>query len=134
MFVAVGARLPPRLPEDLVAAEEGEVDGAGVVTSRLDVRSLLPRPVLVVADRQEDLVLQDLAAAAVGVDTGEVADVVPVLLQPAHHRVLGVEQPVLGRGLDRVEGPVVADLVRATGSFVAAGAVAPYRLLPPQRL
>ena len=53
------------------------------------------RPVLVVADRQERLVLEQLGAAAVGVDAGEVADVVAVALEPAHHRVLGVEQAVL---------------------------------------
>ena len=38
------------------------------------------------------------AAAAVGVDAGGVADVVAVALEPADHRVLGVEDEVLGRG------------------------------------
>ena len=36
---------------------------------------------------------QQLAAAPVGVDAGGVADVVAVGLQPADHRVLGVEEP-----------------------------------------
>ena len=37
------------------------------------------------------LCLQDLGRRAVGVDAGEVADVVAVGLEPADHRVLGVE-------------------------------------------
>ena len=40
------------------------------VAGRLDVGALRARPVLVVADRQEDLVLEQLGAAAVGVDAG----------------------------------------------------------------
>ena len=59
-------------------------------------------PVLVVADRQEDLVVEDLGPATVGVDAGEVADVVAVALEPAHHRVLGVEERVLGEWSPRV--------------------------------
>ncbi len=110
---AVDAVFPAGLPEDLVAAEEGEVDAR--FARRFHVLALLRRPVLVVAHRQVGLVLEDLIAAAVGVDTGEVADVVAVALQPADHRVLGVERRVLGGRAADGEGTVVADLVRPAG-------------------
>ena len=61
------------------------------VAGRLDVRALGARPVLVVADGQEGLVLADLGAEPVAVDAREVGDVVAVALQPADHRVLAVE-------------------------------------------
>ena len=61
---AVDARLPARLPEDLVAAEEGQVHAGGA--RRLDVGALAARPVLVVADREERLVLEQLGAAPIG--------------------------------------------------------------------
>ena len=120
------AVLPARLPEDLVAAEERQVHAG--VARRLDVRALGTRPVLVVAYRQEGPVLADLGAEAVAVDVREVRDVVAVALQPAHHRVLGVEDPVLGGVLARGERPVVADLVgpprrRARVEAVAAVSV-----------
>ena len=72
-----------------------------------------PDQVLVVADRQEDLVVEDLRAVPVGVDAAEVADVVAVGLEKPHHRVLGVEHRVLGRGAAHRERAVVADLVGA---------------------
>ena len=101
--------LPARLPEDLVAAEEGEVHAR--VARRLDVRALRARPVLVVADGKEDPVVADQSAAPVGIDAGRVADVVPVALQPADHRVLGVEHRVLGRRATRRDRTVVADRI-----------------------
>ena len=103
--------LPARLPEHLVAGEEAEVHARGA--RRLDVGALWTGPVLVVADGEEDLVLEQLGAAPIGVDAGRVADVVAVALEPAHHRVLGVEDPVLGPGAADGERPVVADLVGA---------------------
>ena len=124
---SAGARFPAGLPVDLVATEEGEVDP--VVARGLDVVALLGRPVLVVAHRHEGLVLQELAAAAGGVDTGEVADVVAVALEPAEHRVLGVEEPVLDRSAPGDEGAVVAHLVGVPGTRVeAVAAVAVVRL------
>ena len=57
--------------------------------------------------------LEQLGAAPIGVDAGGVADVVPVALEPAHHRVFGVEDPVLGPGAAGRDRPVVADLVGA---------------------
>ena len=54
----------------------------------------------------------------------EVADVVAVGLEPPHHRVLGVEDPILGRRPTRGERPVVADLVGAAGGVADVEAVA----------
>ena len=108
---AVDAVLPAGLPEDLVPAEEGEVDPGG--PRGLDVGPLPARPVLVVSHREERGVLEQLGAASVGVDPRCVADVVAVGLQPADHGVLGVEDPVLVGVSPRGEGPVVADLVGA---------------------
>ncbi len=55
------------------------------------------------------------APFAIRIDVGEVADVVAIALEPADHRVLGVEQPVLGRRIAGRERPVVADLVGVSG-------------------
>src|SRR5207237_9484932 len=63
---AVDAVLPADLPEGLVADEEGEVDAG--VAGRLDVGALRPRPVFVMADRQEHFVVADQVAVAVAVD------------------------------------------------------------------
>src|SRR6201999_1752385 len=95
-------------------AEEGEVD-AGVARAG-DVGALLAGPVLVVPGGHEDLVVADEPAVAVGVDAALVADVVAVALEPADHRDLGVEDPVLP-ALDAARGerPVVADLGGARG-------------------
>jgi hypothetical protein len=39
--------------------------------------------------------LQQLGATPIGVDARRVADIVAVALEPAHHRILGVEQVAL---------------------------------------
>ena len=119
---AVDAVLPARLPEDLVAAEEGEA-GAGVARGG-DVVALAGGPVLVVADRDEGVVFGDLGPEAVAVDPGEVADVVAVSLDEADQRRGGVEDPVLGGGAAAGEGAVVADLVGAAGRRPRVEAVA----------
>jgi hypothetical protein len=72
-----------------------------------------------VADREERLVVLQLGAAAGAVDVGEVADVVPVLLEEADHRVLVVHRRVAGRVVRGRERPVVADLVAAADDAVA---------------
>ena len=117
----VDAVFPAGLPEDLVAAEEGEVDPR--FPRRFDVRPLRARPVLVVAHREKDFVVEDLAAAAIGVNAGEVADVVAVALEPAHHRVLSVEGGVLSAAAPRRQRPVVADLVGAPRIFSGVAGV-----------
>ena len=54
--------------------------------------ALAARPVLVVTDRQERLVLEQISRRSRSrVDAGEVADVEAVRFEPPHHRVLGVE-------------------------------------------
>src|SRR6185503_16633262 len=118
----------PRLPEHFVAAEERQVD-AGVARA-LDVGALLPRPVLVVADREERLRRDGTrqadgaaAAEAIGVDAGPVLRVVAVGLEPADHRVFAVEQPAALVVIARVERTVVADLRRAGRARVVARAV-----------
>ena len=60
--VRVRCRLPPNLPVLAVAGEEDEA-GTGVTGGGGGV-ALGPGPVLVVAHRDEDLVLRDLVAPA----------------------------------------------------------------------
>ncbi len=114
---AVDARFPTHLPIDFVAAQEGEVD-AGVARG-LYVVALLRRPVLVVADRHEDLAVQQLRAGTVGVDAGDVVDVVAVLLEPADRRIFDGEDEVLRASREaavtRDDRAVVADGARASG-------------------
>ena len=118
---AVEAWLPARLPEHLVAAEEREVDAG--VARRFDVRALIRRPVLVVADREVNPVPLDQRRAGVGIDAGEVAHVVAVGFEPAEHRVFGVEQPALGIVIACIERAVVADLHAAGRAAVIAAGV-----------
>ena len=98
---AVDAVLETGLPECLVAAEEGQVDA--LVARGLDVRPLAGRPVLVVTDRQERLVLLEVVdAQTVGVNTRQIADVVAVRFQEADHRILGVpDEAALAEAVDR---------------------------------
>ena len=64
-------------------------------------------------------------AGAMAVDTRDVGDVVAVGLEPAHHRVLGVEDPILPVvHRPGVERPVVADLVRTAVRRAGVQAVA----------
>ena len=81
---------------------------------RLDVRALVCRPVLVVSNRHEHVVLLEPAdGPGVDVAAADVGHVVPVLLQPPHHRELGVEERVLRRVAPSRERPVVAHFVGA---------------------
>ena len=70
------------------------------VARRFDVRALRRRPVLVVPDREENLVFAQLGSPAIGINAGRVADVVSVGLEPPEHRIFRVEQPVFRRVLD----------------------------------
>ncbi len=68
--------------------------------------------------------LADQSAEAVAVNAGEVADVIAVSLQPAHHRILRIEEPILTAiHAARTEWPVVADLVGATAGTRACALV-----------
>src|SRR5581483_2297254 len=121
---AVDAGLPAGLPEELVAAEEGEMDAG--IAGGLNVGALRAGPVLVVAHGEEDLMVLDQRALPIAVHPTRVGDVVAVRLQPAHHRVLPVEQRVglAGAAGERAgaEGAIVADLVGPAGLDAAAGA------------
>ena len=44
---------------------------------------------------RKSFMIADQLRPTVAVDTGEVADVVPIGLQPPDHRILGVEEPIL---------------------------------------
>ena len=90
-FRTIRARLPARLPEHLVAAEEGEVHSAG--SRRLHAGTLIPGPVLVVADGKKGLVVGQQSTAGGGVQPTDVTEVISVRLEPANHRVLAVHQP-----------------------------------------
>ena len=103
-----------------------------------NVRALPGRPVLVVAARHEDLVVEQQRACAVDVGLARVADVVAVLLEEPDHRVLRppdlrllLPVRIVGRNLERA---VVGDL---EGTLVAAGVarwaerVAPVQAVAP---
>ena len=82
--------LPAGLPVDFVAAPEEQVDAG--VARRLDIGALVAGPVLVVADRDERLVvLQVVGPEPVGVDAGDVGDVVSVLLEPVDRSIVRAE-------------------------------------------
>src|SRR5262249_8033806 len=115
----------------------------------LDVRALLPGPVLVVASRKEHLVLLDCRrGAGLGhVNATGVAHVIPVLLQEADHWVFGVHEPaasagsagyprpVVGHrggtriGLGGPRGAVAAALVKVVASSAGPGVVGLPRLV-----
>src|SRR5205823_5912005 len=119
-MAGIDAALPSRFPKHLVPAEKREMDRVGrAVSGSLDVGALLARPILVVPDGEEDFMFQDFGAAQIAICAGEVADVVPLLLEPPHHRVFAVEHPILGGVLASVERPVVADLIRTAGGRIA---------------
>src|SRR5262249_28520988 len=123
---AVDAVLPARLPKAFIPTEKRQADAG--VAGGLDVGALVGRPVFVVAHRQEDLVVLDLAAPAGAVHVGKVADVVAVGLQPADHGILGVEdvieaaEAIAARAV--IERTVVAHLVGPADAAIAdVGAV-----------
>ena len=116
------------LPVDLIPAEEREIH-AGIARGLHSV-TLLLRPVLVVPDREECLMLEELGGAEAGVEVRRVADVVAVALEPADHGVFGGEEPVLLVAATSGERTVVAELLgvhaggsRAVGVVPAVGVV-----------
>jgi len=87
---AVGGWLKANLPVRRIRTEEAQVH-AGVASGRGRVEHLL-RPVFVVGDGEEGLVIQERTTTGVGVDVGGVRDVITVPLQPAHHVDLAVRE------------------------------------------
>src|SRR6266516_4487821 len=72
----------PHLPGDVIRAQEGEIDSA--VPGRRG-RVVHPhRPVLIVAGRDEAVVIEQAGAGQVGVDVRGVGDIVALLLEPGH--------------------------------------------------
>ena len=92
---AVDARLPARLPEHFVAAEEREVQAVVARRSRRCARWPLDQYSSWPTDRNALWFagFRIVAPLPIRVDAADVADVVAVRLEPAHHRVFGVEQP-----------------------------------------
>src|SRR6266851_2672584 len=117
---AIDAALPACLPKCLVAAEEGQADTRSA--GSLNVGALVAGPILVVADRHEDLVVLDQRAVPVAVKPRGIADVVAVGLEPPDHRIFRVEYPRLRLDSGGVERAIVTDLVcpRVGGWTVAA--------------
>ena len=66
----------------------------------------------------------DQRAVSIAVDARRIGNVVSVGLEPAHHRVFGVEDPVLSTvNGARIEGSVIADFVRASRRLTGIEAV-----------
>ena len=109
-------------PVGLVSREELQVDSR--LARCLHIRALRSRPVLVVADRQEHFVLEQVGPEAIGVDAARVRDAVPVLLHEPDQRVLVGEVEVAALTVATGdEGAVITQLVGTTaGALIHAGA------------
>ena len=116
------AVFPADLPVDLVGAEEGQVH-TGIPGGCNRIAPSL-RPVLVVSDRHVNLMVPDQPGVALYVDGRHVADIVAIALEPADHRVLGVEQIVFQLRSAGREGAVIAELLRHRRAGAAVGVVA----------
>src|SRR5262249_54456017 len=103
-------------PHGHATAEEREVHPG--IARGFDIGALRAGPVRIVPRRDENLVLLDLVAAAIAVDTREVADFIAVPLEPSDERQLGVEELLADRVQPVVERAVVARHIRPGGGFV----------------
>ncbi len=125
---SINAVFPAGFPKHFIAAEKGQVDSS--IAGGFHVGALRAGPIFIVADRHEEFVVGNQVATAVAVDAGEIADVVTVSFQPAHHRIFDVEQPILAViHAARVKRPVVAQLVSATGGRSRIKTVAAIRVV-----
>ncbi len=108
------------LPVGRVRAHVGQVDPRG--DGRVDPLAHRPGPVLAVAGRHQQAVVEELARVAVDVDVGDVGEVEALALQEAHQLVLVVEQVELARPV----GPLERDVARAhpVGALVVVEALA----------
>mmetsp|Transcript_29033 Transcript_29033/g.81803 ORF Transcript_29033/g.81803 Transcript_29033/m.81803 type:complete len:348 (+) Transcript_29033:916-1959(+) len=123
------AVLPADAPEDLVARQEGEVHPA--VPRRLHIGALLPAPVLVVANTEEEAVAAEKRGAeAVGVHPRGVGHVIAMPLQEADHRILGTEGHVDGPVVPGDQWPVVGYLVGSPLGVLPVEALAPIVVHP----
>ena len=97
-MAGVETRCKLDIPIGLVAAQEGEIDPR--VCRSLDIGELRLRPVFVVADVDVGFGIEQQSGIGRGIDAGDVADIVTVLLQPIDRGVFLAEQEILraGRG------------------------------------
>src|SRR5689334_10906755 len=75
------------LPKHLIAAEERQVHFS--IARRFHIGALVARPVLVLSRRDEHSVIFEQRAYAVGVNAGEISQVVAIGLQELHQLELG---------------------------------------------
>ena len=99
------------LPVDRIGAEEGEVHAR--VARVLGGVEHLVAPVLVVAGREEGLVVEQRPATGMGIDVGRIGDVVARHLEPADELDLPVEELA---ATARRKRPVKGDLDRPGGA------------------
>ena len=104
---AINARFPAGLEEDFVAAKECQIHTS--CPGGFNVGALPARPVFVMGDRHEDLVLSDQRAVAVRIYATEITEVEAVRLEPANHGSFRGEKPRVPIGYG--ERPVVTDFV-----------------------
>ena len=81
----INTRRPLGFPEYVITTPEFEVDAC--VSSRLNVRPLLGRPVLVVTNGQKYLVVKQFTSASSRVYVGNVRYIVPAFLEPENSRI-----------------------------------------------
>ena len=92
------------------------------------------------ADGHENLMIEDLRTTQVGVDIGEIADVVSILLDPPDHGIFGIQRIAVVARAEALaivgQRAIVADLHSAIDGEFAAGVIsgrAPARHPPNSR-
>ena len=95
-MAGVETRCKLDIPIDLIAAQEGEIDTR--VCRSLYIGELRLRPIFVVADIYVSVGIEQQRGIGRGIDAGDVADIVTVLLQPIDRSVFLAEQEILWAG------------------------------------
>src|SRR5262249_20393482 len=97
-------------PETFISTEEREVNSSSACG--LNVRAFGTRPVFVVADHHVNLVVEHQASTSSCIDAREIADVITIVFQPTHDRILRSEykRQSLEREIQGMKGPVIANL------------------------
>ena len=113
----VGAGLPPSLPKHFIAAQERQVHARRA--RRFHIRALATRPILVMPNRQKNLMFEQLRTVAVRVHARDIANIVTVGLQPADGANFCPENKILGAGygpnlVTSRKRPIVANLIGTT--------------------
>ena len=97
-MAGVETRCKLDIPIDLVAAQEGEIDAR--VCRSLYIGELRLRPIFVVADVDVGIGIEQQRGIGCGIDAGDVADIVAVLLQPINRGVFLAKQEIRWAGDD----------------------------------